>query len=374
MLKANSRYMLHWYPFAAACLALGLLLLTGKHRRTRRYLVPAAAIVFSLSAFRTIARDWRVNDGSWLESNLGALRQAAHLSGKQNMYIDDRRFFYYLDTASYPPTHRLTKPQDAEKMCESLERDGVGVVALAKIHADFWPQTALSAAMTAGSCGYFFKETDSFLIYVTGQEAVERRKLEYASALKTAKKKASFHLAPNTGIQAGLPANCRPTTLSSSTRLLLPDKTLDPQEGAFATWAKMSDASGPYHTLLRVNAANTVYAYHTGVHGGMVFVYDGKNIGSSNAVDPTMWHHYALSWKDGEQAMYVDGLPVLRGTLPAAKAVMKTSAVGWLGNGAGETWTGELCAATAYKKSLTPQEVAALYIWKEYPPTVRRHD
>lgn len=152
--------------------------------------------------------------------------------------------------------------------------------------------------------------------------------------------------------------------ISDSTRISGPPTALNLSEGSFAVLARLTDPVKTYSDLIRVNNDNDLYLYiyRQGDNGALIALYNGVRIGSTAvAVNDDQWHHYAFTWRDGEQEMYVDGRERLSGRVAASSAKTKNLAIGWLGDHDGEQWSGEMAEFATFDRVLTPEEVMAVY-------------
>lgn len=80
----------------------------------------------------------------------------------------------------------------------------------------------------------------------------------------------------------------------------------------------------------------------------------------SGLVTDGNWHHYAITWRDGEQAVYVDGERVLSGYARSPTGKTTRLAIGWLGDGDTEQWDGWMAEFSVFGKALAEEDVTAL--------------
>ncbi|HOX22060.1 MAG TPA: hypothetical protein PLL10_01240, partial [Elusimicrobiales bacterium] len=155
---ANFRYTLHWYPFAAACLALALLhlLKLAKTPEPKRF----SAILLTLLALKGITLGWKTSDGVWLNKNLRALTQAQIESGDKNVRVADDRFRYYIPEAGPAQGFPLLYQSQVDELQKLYDRLDIGVIALSKNNQEFWDKTVLGKAVQDSDFAYLSSETD----------------------------------------------------------------------------------------------------------------------------------------------------------------------------------------------------------------------
>ncbi|MFC1975134.1 LamG-like jellyroll fold domain-containing protein [Chloroflexota bacterium] len=149
--------------------------------------------------------------------------------------------------------------------------------------------------------------------------------------------------------------------VNEATRLIGPTDALRLDQGSVSMWARLTDDSSPYVYLVRVNDKD-LHIYRRGDTERFQVIYNGINLGlSSVIITDNDWHHYLLTWQDGEQELYIDGKPVLSGTAPASQASIDHFAIGWVGSGHSYLWSGPLAEFATFSRALTPAESMALY-------------
>ncbi|MFC1461396.1 LamG domain-containing protein [Verrucomicrobiota bacterium] len=156
----------------------------------------------------------------------------------------------------------------------------------------------------------------------------------------------------------------RALVINETTRLTGPVSGINLSEGSLAVWARLSDPVKTYSDLIRVNNDNDLYLYiyRQGDNGALIAFYNNVRIGSAAvAVSDHQWHHYAFTWRHGEQKLYVDGCEQLAGHVPASSAETENLAIGWLGNRDGEQWSGAMAEFITFDRVLTPKEIMAIY-------------
>lgn len=156
----NFRYALHWYPFAAVCLAL--LISYGYHYLTstslsRSFKLSGSAVllvfvaVSGFSAYATVsAPAWRVfghsYTGPWVIENLGLLEDVIQeLPVDKRLLIEDSRFNYYLNNRGIliysQPTWNLLQAKSEGEVQAALQRLNIGAVLLQETNIrDWWDQ------------------------------------------------------------------------------------------------------------------------------------------------------------------------------------------------------------------------------------------
>jgi tetratricopeptide (TPR) repeat protein len=150
------------------------------------------------------------------------------------------------------------------------------------------------------------------------------------------------------------------------TRIYGPPSTINLKEGSFAMWARLADPKKRYSDLVACYSKDTpriIYIYHQGVDGRFIVGYNhSPQVGTSLiSVTDDKWHHYAFTWKDGEQKFYIDGREVITGAAPASTVEIVTFAIGWLGVDDSEQWHGPFAEFTTFGRALNAREVMAMY-------------
>lgn len=147
-------------------------------------------------------------------------------------------------------------------------------------------------------------------------------------------------------------------------RLSLPSSSVNLTAGTFSVWARLADTSKAYSTLLAVNDTTPLYVYRCGKDGTLMFKYNGNSRTytppSAAILGITNWHHYAVTWADGEQRLMIDG--VLACSLNERATTARTDRVcaGWNGIDDNEQWDGPMWNFTTFSRALETREIAAL--------------
>ncbi len=152
----------------------------------------------------------------------------------------------------------------------------------------------------------------------------------------------------------------RALTIADTTRVTLPPTALRRSQGTIALWARLQDPVKPYSDLVCVDSGKTLCLDYYAGGSQVLATYNGTLIGRSQALTDRAWHHYALTWQDGQQVLYVDGQAESQGTEPAIVGTTERVALGWLGYRDGEQWSGNLASVITFDRVLTPGEVMAL--------------
>lgn len=415
----NLRYALHWYPFAAVCVAMLLgygydRLMSGAGRYSRILAqagLCAVILAASFSASRVIAVQWRTGDGSEPNSRLAPIRPLAaalqQLAPGKKLLLDNDSDNYYLNNQAIVmysrPTWRVIQAQDEHQAWQALQALNVGAVGL-----KFAPQTgawknmalleALSNPDRARRLPGF--STSSLKVFVLNGALSDRRRQDLeaslAAALGSLRSSWSFESLPATGDGAEIVARTGqgrarlegaarlvPGPFSGTqalwiegmsrpmTRVLIPPDALRLQEGSLSVWARLADPTKTFSDLVAVHAGPPpyssttfrLYIYHQ-ADGALMAGYNGKMEGpSSISVADDQWHHYAATWKNGEQKLYIDGCDAVTGSAPADAQTASEIALGWIGY-AQETehWHGAMAELMTFDRALEDHEIAALYL------------
>jgi tetratricopeptide (TPR) repeat protein len=146
----------------------------------------------------------------------------------------------------------------------------------------------------------------------------------------------------------------------SPTRICPPAELINLKEGSISIWAKLQNLDKAYSDLLRINNDNDLYLYH-GSNGIISAFYNGSRIGQGGQINDTGWHHYAFTWKNLEQKLYIDGSFVLAGSAPASSKRVSLFALGWLGSHDGEQWNGSFAEIMTFGRALSNSDIKGLY-------------
>lgn len=147
---------------------------------------------------------------------------------------------------------------------------------------------------------------------------------------------------------------------SGQNLLLLPSRSLDLASGAIALWARISDKYDGT-TLISVDRNNALYVWRS-KNGMFSFIYDNKPMDKNGApvLQDGGWHHYVCSWRAGRQELYVDGILMASGEVPASSAKTESVALGSLDSRPDEPF-GDIAEAAVFSRPLTGNEAAMLY-------------
>lgn len=151
-----------------------------------------------------------------------------------------------------------------------------------------------------------------------------------------------------------------------ATRIYGPVEMVNLGQGTISVWARLKDPSKRYADIVAVYSATSgarcLYLYRAS--DGRIKMRYNENTDElasrSGVVTDGNWHHYAITWRDGEQAVYVDGEQVLSGYARAPAGKTSRLAIGWLGDGDTEQWNGWLAEFSVFGKILSAEDVATL--------------
>lgn len=158
MFVGNTRYALHWYPFAAVCLAMMVAYGYKPARypgKLSRIAGTVALISFTLimtgSAIETVVSKWRVPEGYGTEQFLRHVnlhRAAGQIIGEKRILIEDNRYNYYLGSNAVlmyaRPTWPIVGAQSEDELRGALQKLDIGAVVLdRKSISGWWDLTLL---------------------------------------------------------------------------------------------------------------------------------------------------------------------------------------------------------------------------------------
>ncbi|PIT99546.1 MAG: hypothetical protein COT74_11140 [Bdellovibrionales bacterium CG10_big_fil_rev_8_21_14_0_10_45_34] len=139
------------------------------------------------------------------------------------------------------------------------------------------------------------------------------------------------------------------------------------QSGAFSVWANIKDLSSPNNILLSVRSdygtPRSLYLDRNGANGAFSFIFAGHYIDASKLKIITgKWHHYAISWSEGLQQLFVDGTLISEAKHVLPNNPARYIAFGHLGEGTQEGfWNGSFAELHWFNRSLNYDEVLALF-------------
>ncbi len=137
-------------------------------------------------------------------------------------------------------------------------------------------------------------------------------------------------------------------------------------DGSLTMWARLDDPGKRYSDLVATYSPSiprVLYAYRRGPQGRFTIAYNGTVLNTALGVADTKWHHYALTWRDGDQRFYIDGHEAVRGQAAAPPESVTEFAVGWLGRDDQEQWAGALADLMTFNRALSAREISALARW-----------
>ncbi len=219
-------------------------------------------------------------------------------------------------------------------------------------------RVGLPVSPKGGSRGQLRAEdiVKSALLHLDFSEIVKEGDKTYALA-RTGQQ---VEIAGAAQVEKGPRADTLALVVGENTRVYGPSVALNLNQGALTVWARLTNPRKVYSDLVSVTMGP--YIYHQGADGRFVVFYNNVALGKTSVtITDDQWHHYAFTWKDGEQKFYVDGREVLSGGVRAVTAATKVFAIGWLGGRDGEQWGGWLADVATFVRALTAREIAALY-------------
>lgn len=399
----NFRYQLHWYPFAAVCLA-GLVAYGYNFVATQQQrLQPIAGltlvgitVVSSLLAYRIVSNEWRTTewDDSQVSATIGPLQNVMQqLPAGKKLLLDYAAYNYYLDNQAIivysRPTAPLIQAKNESEVRAALAKLNIGAVALTREDiTGWWDQIPLFDFLNNSETAFIPGDTgiSQFQIYITEETLVRQQQQQAQIVVKHALEATRLrlrletenrqtYLVANTGYKLAIdPANVTggpgqgaPALLiDETTQLNGPVEGLDLSQGSLLIWARLTNLNKEYATLVRLNNNQDLwlyrYAYDQSQGGRIVIYYNGAQLGfSSFAISDDRWHHYVFTWQDGAQRFYIDGVETFSTQAVASPAPTEVFAIGWLGNQAGMAWEGPMANLITFNRPLSAGEVMALY-------------
>ncbi len=73
------------------------------------------------------------------------------------------------------------------------------------------------------------------------------------------------------------------------------------------------------------------------------------------------WHHYAFSWGEEGQSVFIDGRLSLSGGVSGTPSIINRVAIGWLGSRSGEQWRGSMTEIATFSRALSADEWLAVF-------------
>ncbi len=177
----NLRYQLHWYPFAAVCVAMLMTYCFAGVTRSRGTSMRAAGTIalvlitslITLSAYTVVRDMWRLNDwgDEWVSENVGVLGLTADrlppgqrllLAGRYNYYVHGKAMVMY-SRPSWP----VTWARNDTEVKSALGGAGIGAVALMENQIeDYWDRSPLFKFLDNPANGVAKTQNEHLRVYV----------------------------------------------------------------------------------------------------------------------------------------------------------------------------------------------------------------
>jgi len=201
----NFRYPLHWYPFAAVCVAM--LLGYGYDRlmsRSNKYLRVLAGVAMvgvtlaaSFLAHNIIVSKWRTNGGAeeeWLMAIVKPLKSVLQqMPAGKRLLLDNESYNYYLDNQAIVmfsrPTWDILQAKDENQAWNALKALNIGAVGLRFAeHTGYWKDMPLLDLLTNPNRAKLISVLPklSLKIYILNDEMPNHQRRALEGFLKTA--------------------------------------------------------------------------------------------------------------------------------------------------------------------------------------------
>jgi len=159
----NFRYNLHWYPFAAVCLALIIgysvdiidKSANQNFKQAGLILISILILIVSLSSVRTV-RQWQARPSDygnqWFARYFDPLNGAIKQIAPDKRLLVDYNYNYYLHNQAVVmyalPTWPLLQAKNEAEVARSLEELKIGAIALNEMDSGWWQLTPLYSFLT----------------------------------------------------------------------------------------------------------------------------------------------------------------------------------------------------------------------------------
>lgn len=404
----NYRYSLHWYPFAAVCVASFISTADQWFKiRWQQRLVDITIIVLlawtAAYGNQVIRNEWMVQDANSVEREIFEKDITLHQEmisqipvGKK-LLIDDQIFNYYLNNQAIlyltPPTRDIAQAQNTNEVMAAMVKSNIaGAILYQSNFFDYYDRTALFDFLNQPQNAYVATENNDLRAYIVDSTLVKAHNqpiqaaqlllvdaLEYSQQGKTNESITSvekaFNLFP--GIVKTLSEDQRksylPVILNSikqhaylqqqetdlpqeeKSQWSLSGASIDHTQGTIAIWAQMVNQGQNSFELLAAEKGDGVKIYITSDNNiyYFYFYYEGQFAGRCLVRIPEPgFHHYVMVWQDRRQEIYIDGVRTLFADLPSTHKGMLSSSLMWIG---------ELANLTIYDHALNMDEIYTLY-------------
>lgn len=404
----NPRYALHWYPFAAVCVAMLVGYACDKFVQRfsgrLRIIISVGAVLLALgatfSAGETIASQWRTMgpaDTRFVENARGLEAMVCLIPSGKRLLLDDPRYNYYLGNQAIVmysrPTWEIIQAKSESEAQSAFEELDIGAVALSNENIfGWWDQIALFSFLNDPNNMPLFVSgalaKSDITVYMIDEEVVRRLEALDEAAVRNAMEVALLHLdfsaietegnttyaVSTTGEKAtvqgtarladGPAAGCRALVVDDTSRLTCPSTAIKLSQGSLSVWARLTTPENQQISgLAGVNANRDLRIRHRGADGRVIVFYNGVKLSHRRvAITDDEWHHYVFTWRDGKQEFYIDGLQGLSDAVRATTSATELFTIGWLGNHRDpQSWRGLLADLITFARPLSDDEVAALY-------------
>jgi hypothetical protein len=405
----NFRYGLHWYPLAAACIALfivcGFQNLVTVPQKPVRIGATIALLCFSafsiLDTIKTIDRKWVPLSAPYIKmqlaDNLSILQTALDLQPEgKRLLLDDEagRYNYYLDNQAViiytRPTWEIVRAKNQQQIEAEFTRLDIGSVVLtSSLITDWWerialyrflnnPERAIDIGKSMNIQGYIVKGDEVVLKYQNAAiQAFNEALLMKTDFTPIENNTANSQLTANTGQNitiAGAPeltegpkTGEKALTLNGNTSLTGSSDSIGSEQGSLSLWIRFPIGQKFKHTPVAQFNENKALTFAFPKNGKRIALFykgikvEELNLGKDLA--DGQWRHLIFTWKRGEQRLYADGILISSRYITAtAPMKVQTFTIGHAIIQGKERWmTGDIAALITFKKALTPAEVSLLF-------------
>jgi len=406
---ANFRYGLHWYPFAAVCIALFIVYSYQALAANPQKPVHIAAVIMLLSfsalatfdTIKTINRKWVPLSAPYIKmqlaDNLSILQTVLNLQPEgKRLLLDDEagRYNYYLDNQAViiytQPTWEIVRAKNQQQIDAEFTRLDIGSVVLtSSLITDWWerialyrflnnPERAIDIGKSLFIQGYVVKNDEVTLKYQdsaaqTFNDAL-LMKIDFTTIEESvtgsqfvANTGQSITITGTSNLIAGLETGGKALMLNGNTSLTGSSDSIGSEQGSLSLWVRFPVGQTFKNTPVAQFNENKALTFAFPKNGKRIALfYNGikveeLNLGKDFA--DGQWHHLIFTWKRGEQRLYADGV-LISSRYIAATALMKvqTFTIGHAIIQGKERWmTGNIATLITFKKALTPAEVSLLF-------------
>jgi len=177
----NFRYNLHWYPFAAVCLALIIGYVADiidksanqNFKQAGLILLSILILVVSLSSARTV-RQWQARpsgyENQWFIKYFDPLNGAIEQIAPDKRLLLDYNYNYYLHNRAVVmyalPTWPVLQAKNEAEVAHSLEELHIGAIALNEMDSSWWQVTPLYSFLTNPDNANLVKQNKYYNLYI----------------------------------------------------------------------------------------------------------------------------------------------------------------------------------------------------------------